>query len=62
MDVGRVLCRVFLHKWVVKRPGRGADPYMGCARCGKERMVDLGPGAMLGGAEGRIVGDLHRDQ
>ena len=55
MTLGRVLCRIRVHSWVVRRRP-GVAPYVACHSSDKEPMLDLRPGCFMGGTEGEIFG------
>jgi hypothetical protein len=44
-----VRCRVGYHTWRVRRDP-GIEPYLGCRRCGKAKLVDLRIGNVAQGA------------
>ena len=54
------LCRIGLHKWVV-RHDPDVKPYVACRRCLKEKLVDLRPETMAGGAEGKMFSPFGKD-
>ena len=55
------LCRIGLHKWAVRRDP-DVKPYVACKRCNKEKMVDLRPETMAGGAEGKMFSSFDKDE
>jgi hypothetical protein len=35
--IGRLACKIGLHRWVTQRNPENAAPYLKCERCGKEK-------------------------
>jgi hypothetical protein len=44
--MGRVLCRIGVHRWVVKRNPEDATKYRECARCRKQDDIIKGAGGI----------------
>ena len=44
-----------------RAPGPDVKPYVACKRCNKEKMVDLRPETMAGGAEGRMFSPFDKE-
>lgn len=43
--MGRLLCRIGVHRWVHKRNPEGGAQYLECERCHKQKdTISLGPG------------------